>query len=242
MAVRPVALNAAIAWLFIIGSSLFALGSMPAYLNAVGETADSVTFFIGSIFFTSASFAQLLQAQTPAMTEIDAASEHTRAPVRFRAWLPHDRNWLAAITQFPGTIFFNISTFAALLHNATAHQEDRRVWRPDFYGSTLFLVASLFAILALGRLLSFRPRSLSWWIAWLNMIGSIFFMASAIASFMLPSTGELINNPVSVGGTLLGAVCFLLGAILLFPAWRRAVQAATKPRTPEDRQHQRRTQ
>jgi len=176
------------------------------------------------------------------MTEVDADSQHTRAPVRFRAWLPHDRNWLAAITQFPGTIFFNVSTFAALLHNATTHQEDRRVWRPDFYGSTLFLVASLFAILALGRLLSFRPRSLSWWIAWLNMIGSIFFMASAIASFVLPSTGELINNPVSVGGTLLGAVCFLLGAILLFPAWRRAVQAATKPRTPEDRQHQRRTQ
>jgi hypothetical protein len=242
MAVRPVALNAAMAWLFIVGSSLFALGSVPAYLNAVGETVDSVTFFVGSIFFTSASFAQLLQAQTPAMTEVDADSQHTRAPVRFRAWLLHDRNWLAAITQFPGTIFFNVSTFAALLHNATTHQEDRRVWRPDFYGSTLFLVASLFAILALGRLLSFRPRSLSWWIAWLNMIGSIFFMASAIASFVLPSTGELINNPVSVGGTLLGAVCFLLGAILLFPAWRRAVQAATKPRTPEDRQHQRRTQ
>ena len=88
MAVRPVALNAAIAWLFIIGSSLFALGSVPAYLNAVGETADSVTFFVGSIFFTSASFAQLLQAQTPAMTEIDADSQHTRAPVRFKAWLP----------------------------------------------------------------------------------------------------------------------------------------------------------
>jgi hypothetical protein len=241
MAVRPVALNAAIAWLFIIGSSLFALGCVPAYLNAVGETADSVTFFVGSIFFTSASFAQLLQAQTPAMTDVDADTQDTRAPVRFRAWLPHDRNWLAAITQFPGTIFFNVSTFGALLHNATTHQEDRRVWRPDFYGSTLFLVASLFAILAVGSLLNFRPRSLPWWVAWLNMIGSIFFMASAIASFVLP-TGELINNPVSVGGTLLGAVCFLVGAILLLPAWRHAVQASTKPLTPQDRQHQRRKQ
>lgn len=242
MAVRPVVLNAVIACLFIIGSSLFALGSVPAYLNAVGETADSVTYFAGSIFFTSASFAQLLQAQTPAMTEVDTDSQHTRALVRFRAWLPHDRNWLAAITQFPGTIFFNISTFAALLHNVTVKQQDRRVWRPDFFGSTLFLVASLFAILALGRLLSFRPRSFPWWIAWLNMLGSIFFMASAIASFVLPSSGELINNPVSVGGTLLGAVCFLLGAILMFPAWRRAVRAATRPLTPEDPQTQRRSQ
>jgi hypothetical protein len=176
------------------------------------------------------------------MTEVDANSQHTRALVRFRAWLPHDRNWLAAITQFPGTIFFNISTFAALLHNVTVKQQDRRVWRPDFFGSTLFLVASLFAILALGRLLSFRLRSFPWWIAWLNMIGSIFFMASALASFVLPSSGELINNPVSVGGTLLGAVCFLLGAILMFPAWRRAVRAATRPLTPEDPQTQRRSQ
>ena len=151
MKVRPAGLNKAIAWLFIIGSALFALGSVPAYLNAVGATADSVTYFVGSIFFTAASFAQLLQAQTPAMTEVDADSQLQRAPVRFWAPRPHDRNWLAAIAQFPGTLFFNISTLAALAHNATAHEQDRRIWRPDFYGSTLFLVASVFAILALGR-------------------------------------------------------------------------------------------
>ena len=56
MAVRPVGLNAAIAWLFMVGSALFVLGSVPAYLNAIGETADSVTYFAGSIFFTAASF------------------------------------------------------------------------------------------------------------------------------------------------------------------------------------------
>ena len=96
MTPRPVSLNKAVALLFITGSALFALGSVPAYLNAVGETADSVTYFVGSIFFTSASFAQLLQAQTPAMTEVDAESQHTRTPVRFQAWLPHDRNWLVS--------------------------------------------------------------------------------------------------------------------------------------------------
>ena len=242
MKVRPAGLNKAIAGLFIIGSALFALGSVPAYVNAVGATADSVTYFVGSIFFTAASFAQLLQAQTPAMAEVDAHSQFQRAPVRFWGPRPHDRNWLAAIAQFPGTLFFNISTLAALAHNATAHEQDRRVWRPDFYGSTLFLLASLFAILALGRLLSFRPRSFPWWIAWLNMIGSIFFMASAIASFVLPSSGELISNPVSVGGTLLGAVCFLLGAVLMFPAWSRAVRAAKKPLSSEDPQPRRRSQ
>jgi hypothetical protein len=241
MAVKPVRLNAAIAWLFIIGSALFVLGSVPAYLDAVGTTADSVTYFAGSIFFTAASFAQFVQAQTPAMTEVDADSQYARAPIRWRAWLPHDRNWLAAITQFPGTIFFNISTLAALAHNLTAQQQDRRVWRPDFYGSTLFLISSAFAILAVGRPLSSRSRSFPWWIAWLNMIGSILFMASALAGFVLPATGELINSRISIIGTLLGAACFLLGAILMLPAWRHAVQAASSPR-PEDPQHQRSSQ
>jgi hypothetical protein len=241
MAVKPVRLNAAIAWLFMIGAALFVLGSVPAYLNAVGTTADSVTYFAGSIFFTAASLAQLVQAQTPAMTEVDADSQYVRAPIRWRAWLPRDRNWLAAITQFPGTIAFNISTFAALAHNLTAQQQDRRVWRPDFYGSTLFLISSAFAILAVSRSLGSRSRSFPWWIAWLNMIGSILFMASALASFVLPATGELINSRTSIIGTLFGAACFLFGAILMLPAWRHAVRAASSPR-PEDPQHQRSSQ
>ena len=234
MAVRPVALNATIACLFAVGSALFVLGSVPAYANAVGSTADGVTYFVGSIFFTSASFSQLVQAQTPAMTNADMDSQHTRAPLRFWAWLPHDRNWLAAITQFPGTLFFNISTLAALIQNLTVKQQDRRIWRPDFYGSTLFLIASVFGILALGHFLSFQPRSLPWHIAWLNMIGSILFMFSALASYVLPTTGDFVNSQFSLAGTLLGAVCFFLGAILLFPAWHRAMRAAApRPENPQ---------
>ena len=237
MTVRPAGLNSTIAWLFIVGSALFALGSVPAYINAVGTVADSVTYFVGSIFFTAASFAQLLQAQTPAMTRVDIDSQRQRAPVRLSAWLPRDRNWLAAITQFPGTLFFNLSTGAALLHNMTVKQQDRRIWRPDFYGSTLFLVASVLALLALGRLLSFRPRSFPWWIAWLNMLGSILFMASALASYVLPATGELINSQISLVGTLLGALCFLIGAILMFPAWRMAIREASQLSRQDPREH-----
>ena len=59
---RPVRLNTATASLFVVGSACFVLGSVPAYLNAVGGVADGVTYFVGSIFFTAASFLQLLQA------------------------------------------------------------------------------------------------------------------------------------------------------------------------------------
>ena len=52
----------AIAWwigvLFAIGSICFALGSFPPYAIHVGNNADDLTYFIGSIFFTVASFLQ----------------------------------------------------------------------------------------------------------------------------------------------------------------------------------------
>src|SRR3954465_9407244 len=193
MRVRPGRLNAVMASLFIVGSACFALGSVPAFANSVGGVADGVTFFVGSLFFTTASFLQLVQAQTPALTGVDADGQNTREPVRLWRWLPHDRNWLAAVTQFPGTLFFNVSTLAALAHNASVQEEDRHVWRPDLFGSTLFLVASTFGILAVGVAAGAGPQSLPRWIAWVNMIGSILFMASALAGYVVPSTGDVIN-------------------------------------------------
>ena len=151
-------------------------------------------------------------------------------PVRANRWglRPDDRNWLAAASQFPGTLFFNLSTFAALTHNATAAEADRYVWRPDLFGSILFLVASTYGILAVSRrFLSVDTGSLPWWIAWVNMLGSVLFMASALASYVLPATDEVVSTRISVAGTLLGAVCFFVGAALMFPAWRRAVESAT---------------
>ena len=224
MTVRPVRLNAVIAWLFILGSACFVLGSVPAYVSAVGGPVDGVTYVVGSVFFTSASFAQLLQAQSPETTGVDEVGQNRPARVRFWNRQPHDRAWLAAATQFPGTLFFNISTVAALTHNATAAEADRYVWRPDLYGSTLFLVASAFGILAVSpHVLHLEPASVPWRIAWLNMVGSVLFMASALASYVVPSTDEVLSTRVSVAGTFLGAVCFLVGAALMFPAWRRTL-------------------
>jgi hypothetical protein len=235
LTLAPVRLNATIAWLFIVGSACFVLGSVPAYATAVGGTPDGVTYFVGSLFFTSASFAQLVQSQTPALTEVDEMSQHVRARLRFWAWLPHDRGWLAAVTQFPGTLAFNLSTLAALAHNATVKEEDQHVWRPDFYGSTLFLVASAFGILAVSdRFLTLRPSSMPWRIAWANMVGSVLFMLSGIASYVLPRTGELVSSPVSIIGTLLGAVCFLVGAALMLPAWQEQVRRSEQPAGPHD--------
>jgi uncharacterized membrane protein YhaH (DUF805 family) len=226
MRAEPARLNSAIAWLFVVGASCFALGAIPAYVRAVGGAADGATFFVGSLFFTSASYCQLVQAQSPGMTGVDERSQHARLGVRPWAWLPRDKNWLAAATQFPGTLFFNHSTFAALAHNLSASEADRHVWRPDVFGSILFLVSSALAISALGvRFRRPRSRGLPWWIAWINMLGSVAFMLSAIAGFVVPSTGAVLDLPLDDAGTLIGAMCFLVGAALMLPAWRAAVRS-----------------
>ena len=165
-----------------------------------------------------------MQAQNPSTTAVDEVTQHQPVQARLWCWLPHDLNWLAAAVQLPGTLFFNVSTVAAVTHNATAAESDRYVWRPDLYGSVLFLVASACAVLAVSsRFLSVQPRSFPWRIAWLNMLGSVFFMASAIASYVVPSTDQVLSTRIAVAGTFWGAVCFLVGAALLLPAWRRAV-------------------
>lgn len=224
-----------IACLFMVGSACFVLGSVPAYLNAVGGPVDGVTYFVGSIFFTSASLFQLVQSQTPASTEVTAQTQGRRVRLRWFAWLPHDRSWLAAATQFPGTLCFNVSTFAALVHNATTSQVDRYVWRPDVFGSILFLVSSAFAVAAIGGTGQLQRHSQVWRIAWLNMVGSILFMLSAIGSFVLP-TDQAVSVRASIVGTLLGAVCFFLGAALMFPAWREAMHDAPAPQNPPPHQ------
>lgn len=54
-------------------------------------------------------------------------------------------------------------------------------------------------------------------IAWLNMVGSICFGFAAIASVTVPASGEALNIEASTWCTLVGAICFLVGAYLLVP-------------------------
>ena len=85
---RPARLNAAMAGPFIGGSACFVVGSVPGYVDAVGGVADGVTFFVGSIFFTAASFLQLIQAQTPDEFDI--------------AWrLSAERGWMVPAYTLP---------------------------------------------------------------------------------------------------------------------------------------------
>jgi hypothetical protein len=196
--------------LFAVGSFLFALATVPAYVNAVGARPDAITYFIGSLFFTSAGFLQYREA-------VDAAPRQPGARRRkVFVFLPQQIDWQATAVQSIGTLEFNISTFVAITAAVGTAQARHHVWRPDVFGSICFLVASALAWFEVCHgWTAWRPRSLAWWITGLNLAGSIAFGFSAVASYAIPGTTELLSLPVTNLGTFIGAVCFFAGAVLL---------------------------
>ena len=146
------------------------------------------------------------------------ASAATRTRRRFWVWAPRDIAWLACAVQFAGTLWFNWSTGNAVRLNLSAAAADQRVWRPDALGSAAFLVASGLAWMDASR--AGRGRTRDWWIGAANMLGSIAFGVSAVAAYVVPATGDVWNAELSNLGTLVGAICFLIGAILLLPSKR----------------------
>jgi cytochrome bd-type quinol oxidase subunit 2 len=176
----------------MVGSACFALGAFPPYASWVEATATGITFFVGSLFFTSAAALQFQQSAT----RLD---------------------WWAGLVQFAGTLLFNRSTFQALHQNLTASEANRHVWVPDALGSIAFLVASAIACVAVRRASRASPREPVWWAAWLNMLGSVAFGVSAVASYTFVDTDTLRNAERANLGTFVGALCFFAGAALILP-------------------------
>jgi len=187
--------------MFTLGSACFVAGPVPAYASAVGAPADAMTFFIGSLLFTTAGYLTYLQ--------VVREDGH-----RWVGWMPHNLGFWAAVIQLAGTLYFNVTTFAGLF-DVPSDLQDRVVWRPDALGSVCFLVASAIAFAEAGhRWFSWRPGHRDWHITALNMWGSVFFGLSAVGAHV-DSAGNLSHATLANAGTFLGAVCFLVASVLM---------------------------
>lgn len=193
--------------LFTIGSFCFMLGSFAPYYEHLDATVVAVTFFVGSIFFTSAATLQERASRAPGVPM------WTRDPARL--------GWWSASTQWIGTFAFNLSTFAAIVQGLSASQEKRLVWSPDAIGSVLFLVSG-FAGLAAVYVVHVTRRDRG--MAILNLLGSVFFGISAVGAYVIPDTGDLYNLRWANSGTFLGGVCFFAASI-----WLARPPAAERP-------------
>ena len=122
-------------------------------------------------------------------------------------------------------LFFNINTADAFIAGLDWVGEDLLIWTPNIIGSICFLIASYAAILEVShRLWTWQFRNLSWWITFVNMLGSIFFMCSAVGSFVEPDH-SLYAPWLSGFGTFAGAICFFVGGYLLIPEQLEKVTA-----------------
>ena len=128
-----------IAILFAIGSLLFAIGSVPGYASAAGAVGDTVTYFVGSLFFTTASFLSYREAVDAAPGTLNPAHR------RFFVYQPRRIDWWATGVQLVGTLYFNVSTGVAMVTDLSAQAAHQHVWRPDAIGSVCFLVSSALA-------------------------------------------------------------------------------------------------
>ena len=198
--------------LFAVGAVLFAVGAVPGFAGAVGLRDDSITFFAGSLFFTSAGFLQYRES-------VDSGPDGpARGWSRVFVYRPGQIDWWASGIQLVGTLFFNVSTGVAVHVHLSQQAATHHVWRPDALGSVCFLTASGLAWFEVCHGWSaWSPHSLSWWITLLNLVGSVAFGVSAAASYIVPSTGQLWNAELTNLGTFVGALCFLSGAVLLLP-------------------------
>ena len=181
---------------FALGSTCFLIGPFPGYAQLVGESADAITFFVGSILFTAGGGLQSWLAWS------DRRSPH--------GWA----GWWAAIVQSAGTLFFNVTTYQAMHTALTSSEYNRLVWRPDWRGSICFLVSGAIAYYASPRR-GWRPTrgGAGWWQPAVNLLGCVFFGISAVAGYVVPSTGSMIDQAGANWNTALGAACFLACAL-----------------------------
>jgi hypothetical protein len=184
---------------FALGSTCFLVGPFPGYAQLVGDSADGVTFFVGSILFTAGGGLQSW-----------VAWRERRLPGGPAAW------W-SAIVQSAGTLFFNVTTYQAMRVALTSSEYNKLVWRPDWRGSICFLVSGTIAYWASRRrgwhgLLPARTDD-GWWQPGINLLGCVFFGISAVAGYVVPSTGSMISLAAANWNTSLGAACFLACAL-----------------------------
>jgi hypothetical protein len=217
--------------LFSIGSLCFAFAPFPGVSGLIGAQADAAVYFVGSIFFTSAAFLQYVEA-------VNADRGPQRVGMRERltifTWEPCRIDWWATLIQLVGTVLFNVNTFDAML-DLTPTEQDRFVWGPDVAGSVCFLVASALAYLEVrGRPdgLGGPRRELEWWIAVINLAGSIAFGVAAAVTHVNTATGAVADLALGNLATLIGALCFLAGAVLLMPEAARESRRPVPPPRP----------
>jgi hypothetical protein len=199
-----------IAITFILGSVLFCVGAILPFTSGLSTAVTNVVYLVGSSLYLVGALIQFIQGRRMKINHRDDASA-----MRHLA----NKNSRAAGIQAIGALLFQTSMTGALIRSLSIAEQERIIWVPDLFGALCFLVASsMFFTLRYpiqhrqGNGRSARE------LAMMNIVGSAFFVISALGAYIVPLTDQSIYPQIANLGTFAGAVLFLLSSIPGLPA------------------------
>ena len=128
-------------------------------------------------------------------------------------WAPERASWWIGILFAVGSSCFLVAPFPGFVE-LVGSGVDGMVF---FAGSVFFTSAATLQCLETFNADRGPGGGLEWRIAAVNLAGCVAFGISAVGAYVVPATGDVVDLAVANAFTALGALCFLVGAVLLLP-------------------------
>jgi len=194
-----------IASTFIVGSVLFGLGAAFPLIPNFPVEIINVVYLAGSSLYLIGAVIQAVQGRKMAINDRDDPA----ATRRFA-----DRNSRGAIIQAFGAVLFQTSMTGTLIRSLSTMQQESVIWAPDLVGAVCFVIAStVFFTLRYPIQQRQDNRQSARFLALLNIIGSAFFVLSAVGAYIVPLTDQTLYPQIANIGTFVGAIFFFLSSI-----------------------------
>lgn len=214
-----------VAVIFVVGSALFVLGALASLFPqtfGIGESAElliDLSYWSGALLYTIGVYLWLLEGIND--SDYIAARPQNQRSGRFKwfAWQPRRLAFMSPFLFLIGALFWNLETTLTLAKAlGWLNEVHRLIALSSILGSVLFLVPSyLMLIEVCHKLLCWQPREISWWLAWLFIVGSAGFVFGAVGGFTLIGLTNIASPLLVKLGYLLGSVFYLIGSYLMLP-------------------------
>ncbi len=211
--------------LFLCGSTLFCYG--PALFLfprsawwIFTQTNINSIYLAGSFFFTAASYLQYFQMlnaeKGPAY--FSGRGQVSHSGTVFWGWEPGHLAFWSCFTQLLGALCFNVDCFFAFVFSDNPLLVDFSQWLPSVIGSLLFVLSAYLLFMEVGHsYFRVRLKSLSWWVAVVNLAGCLGFLVGSILSLSTPGPAPAALTNAANAFNLQGALGFWISSYLMLP-------------------------
>lgn len=206
---------------FIAGSALFTLGasgaSFPEFFAGAGSLIADVSYFAGALLFTIGIYLQVLEGLNSS-DYIGLERPYDRRSFVWFAWRPRRLEFVAPFILLIGSLFFNAETSLALGSAFGWLSLPVLVGLTSLVGAVGFVVSTYLQLVEVCHsYFGLRPHEISWWVAALNLAGSVGFLVGSAFGFDVPGLSSPEESLITQVSFLIGSILFLAGSYLLLP-------------------------